>query len=69
MTLAGSRDEGHERICALVPFGLLRTAGVCRPSRPAWLWLAWLGATISGRSGLWRPAEVGAGGVLRASDN
>jgi hypothetical protein len=29
----------------------------------------WLGATVSGRSGLWRPAEVGAGGVLRASDS
>jgi hypothetical protein len=27
MTQAGSRDEGHERICASVPFGLLGTTG------------------------------------------
>jgi hypothetical protein len=82
LTLAGCRDEGHVRFFASVPFGLLGTAGVCWPSRPArWrLWLLWcrrrrlrrrwqwLGATVSGRSRLWRPAEVGAGGVLRASD-
>lgn len=28
---------------------------------------SWLGATDSGRSGLWQPREVGAGGVLRVS--
>jgi hypothetical protein len=41
--LAADRDEGHERIYVLVPFGLLGSAEVRRPSWSARrrLWLAW----------------------------
>jgi hypothetical protein len=43
VTLAGGRDEEHVRICGSVPFGLLGTAEVCWPLRPArrQLWLVW----------------------------